>query len=104
MLPSRTCVTRATRSDCFIPRSASAARFKSSGSEDIFIFATPSTVTFMNSFVGTASDVFTSTCITRRESLSTRVKKGILHPARPISMRFFPRPEMMYAVSGGAFM
>ena len=47
--------------------------------------------------------VFTSTCMMRRESLSTRSKKGTRHPALPMRMRLRPRPEMMYAVSGGAF-
>ena len=94
MLPSNTCVTRLISSGCRMPSSASAARLSSSGSEEILMFATPSTETLMNSLVGTASEVFTSTCITRRESLSTRSKKGTRHPALPIRMRFFPSPEM----------
>ena len=59
------------------------------------MFATPSTVTLMNSFVGTASEVLTSTCMTFSESLSTRSKNGTRKPARPIRIRFFPMPVMM---------
>ena len=103
MLPSSTWVTRPTSSSGRLPSRASAASLRSSGSELIFTLATPSTVTLMNSLVGTASLVFTSTCMMRRESLSTRSKKGTRHPALPMRMRLRPRPEMMYAVSGGAF-
>ena len=56
----------------------------------------------MNSLVGTASLVFTSTCMTLSDILSTLSKKGILQPALPMSMRRLPSPEIMNAVSGGA--
>ena len=56
--------------------SKASARFSKSGSDEILTLATPSTVTLINSLVGTASVVFTSTCITRSESLSTRSKNG----------------------------
>ncbi len=67
------------------------------------MFATPSTLTLMNSLVGTASVVLTSTFMTCRDSLSTRSKNGTRQPALPINMRLWRRPEMMNAVSGGAF-
>ena len=95
ILPSSTWVTMLMSSVCRIPSRDSAARFKSSGSEEILMLATPSTTTLMNSLVGTASLVFTSTCITRRDSLSIRSKKGMRQPALPMRMRFLPRPEMM---------
>ena len=95
MLPSSTWVTRPTSSSWRLPSRLSAASFRSSGSLLIFTLATPSTLTLMNSLVGTASVVRTSTCITRRDSLSTRSKKGTRQPARPMRMRFLPRPEMM---------
>ena len=103
MLPSSTWVTMLISSGWRIPSRDSAARFNSSASEEILILATPSTTTLMNSLVGTASLVFTSTCITRRDNLSTRSKNGMRQPALPMRIRFLPSPEMMYAVSGGAF-
>ena len=89
-------------SPCPMLRSASAARSSSFGSEEILMFATPSTVTLMNSFVGTASLVLTSTCMTRSDSLSSRSKKGMRKPARPMRIRRRVSPVMIYAVSGGA--
>ena len=86
-----------------MPSRLSAARSSSLGSEDTFTLATPSTITLMNSLVGTASLVFTSTVITCRDSLSTLSRKGMRHPALPIRIRRLPRPEIMNAVSGGAF-
>ena len=103
IFPSKTWVTRLISSACFIPSRDSAARFSNSGLEEILMFATPSTLTLINSLVGTASEVFTSTCMTLRDSLSTRSKKGTRQPARPIRILFFPRPEIIYAVSGGDF-
>ena len=87
MLPSSTCVTMAISWGCFMPSSDSAARVSSAGSEEIFTLATPSTITLMNSLVGTASLVFTSTVITCSDSLSTRSRKGILQPALPNRQR-----------------
>ena len=103
MLPSSTCVTRLTSSFWLFPSNASAARLRRRGSDDILMLATPSTFTFINSLVGTASLVFTSTCITLSDNLSTRSKNNSLHPALPIRILRFPLPEIMYAVSGGAF-
>ena len=102
MLPSSTCVTSVTIASGRNPSRDSAARFNSSGLLEILMLATPSTLTLMNSLVGTASDVFTSTCITLSGSLSIRSKNGKRQPAFPIRILRFPRPEMIYAVSGGA--
>ena len=95
ILPSRTCWTSLIRSCCFIPRSDSAARSSKSGREEILRLDTPSTLTLINSVVGTASDVFTSTCITLSEILSTLSKNGILQPALPIRILFLNGPEIM---------
>ena len=85
----------AISSFCFMPKSASAARVSSTGSLDTLTLATPSTMTLMNSLVGTASLVLTSTVMTCNESLSTRSRNGMRQPALPIRMRFLPMPEMM---------
>ena len=47
-------------------------------------------------------DVFTSIGISFNETRSIRSKKGILTEAFPITV-FLRKPEIKYAVSGGAF-
>ena len=82
MLPSSTCVTSVTISARVLPSSASAARLSSSGSEEILTLATPSTDTLINSLVGTASVVLTSTCMTPREPSPQCALKGDCHTRR----------------------
>ena len=53
--------------------------------------------------MGTALDVFTSMAISFRFSRSKRSRKGSLMAALPMTI-FLRRPEMMKAVSGGAFL
>ena len=95
MLPSSTWVTMAISWLRSMLSRLSAAFSRSLGSEDIFTLATPSTMTLINSLVGTASEVLTSTVSTCRESTSTLSRKGIRQPALPIRMRRRPMPEMI---------
>ena len=90
-------------STAFLFRKFLAASLMPSGVGEMRTLATASTLTLMKSLVGTDCSVLMSTVIWPRYSLSSRSKKGILIPARP--MRILPsffRPEMMYAWSGGA--
>ena len=80
-----------------------AASCMASGSVPILTFATASTLTLIKSFVGTDCSVLISTVICPRYNRSTLSRKGILIPARPISIRgFVRRPDMINALSGGA--
>ena len=56
----------------------------------------------MKSAFGTGSDVLTSTWMSSSVTLSRRSKNGILKFALPMTVLRL-RPEMMYAMSGGAF-
>ena len=103
MLPSRTCLTCSIKSSWFIPKVASNALSSNSGSLEIFKLATPSTLMLINSCVGMGSRVLISTWKTFNERRSFLCKKGILQPAFPLNIFLFPRPEIMIASSGPAF-
>ena len=103
ILPSSTCLTCSIKSSCDIPNVASKALSKSSGSELIFKLATPSTLILMNSCVGIGSLVLMSTWNTFKERRSFLCKKGILQPAFPLKIFLLPRPEIIMASSGPAF-
>ena len=79
-----------------------AARSIFAGSRPTLMFTTASTLTLMKSAFGTGSDVFTSTWMSSSVTLSSRSRNGMRMFAEPITTRRF-RPEMMYAMSGGAF-
>ena len=86
-----------------MPKMVSNALSNREGLLEILRFATPSTMMLMNSFVGMDSRVLMSTWKAFNDNLSFLCKNGNLQPAFPLKIFLLPRPEIIMASSGPAF-